>query len=146
MFVAFFQGEQLKSRIRKVCTGFHASLYPCPHSHAERQEMVKGVRTRLEDLNLVRKNFLVYTEDQFLLSCYFLLFIGICWHIRCLLKKMIVKTDYEQKSFQYNRFIYFLIIETDRDHRTSHWNDLLSFSLYRFWIKRTIIVNAFYTT
>lgn len=53
VFVAFFQGEQLKSRIRKVCTGFHASLYPCPHSHAEREEMVKGVRTRLEDLNLV---------------------------------------------------------------------------------------------
>ncbi|KAG7211594.1 hypothetical protein KM043_010850 [Ampulex compressa] len=52
-FVAFFQGEQLKSRIKKVCSGFHASLYPCPHSHAERQEMVKGVRTRLEDLHLV---------------------------------------------------------------------------------------------
>ncbi|XP_015435667.1 PREDICTED: V-type proton ATPase 116 kDa subunit a isoform 1 [Dufourea novaeangliae] len=52
-FVAFFQGEQLKSRIRKVCSGFHASLYPCPHSHAEREDMVKGVRTRLEDLNLV---------------------------------------------------------------------------------------------
>ncbi|XP_076636897.1 V-type ATPase subunit a family protein Vha100-2 [Colletes latitarsis] len=52
-FVAFFQGEQLKSRIKKVCSGFHASLYPCPHSHTEREEMVKGVRTRLEDLNLV---------------------------------------------------------------------------------------------
>ncbi|XP_032687657.1 V-type proton ATPase 116 kDa subunit a isoform X2 [Odontomachus brunneus] len=52
-FVAFFQGEELKSRIKKVCTGFHASLYPCPTSPAERQEMAKGVRTRLEDLNLV---------------------------------------------------------------------------------------------
>ncbi|KAK2583350.1 hypothetical protein KPH14_009348 [Odynerus spinipes] len=52
-FVAFFQGEQLKSRIKKVCSGFHASIYPCPSSHAERQEMVKGVRMRLEDLNLV---------------------------------------------------------------------------------------------
>ncbi|KAJ8681950.1 hypothetical protein QAD02_017742 [Eretmocerus hayati] len=52
-FVAFFQGEQLKSRIKKVCTGFHASLYPCPSSHSERLDMVKGVRTRLEDLNLV---------------------------------------------------------------------------------------------
>ncbi|KAI4486856.1 hypothetical protein M0802_012276, partial [Mischocyttarus mexicanus] len=51
-FVAFFQGEQLKSRIKKVCTGFHASLYPCPSSHIERQEMVKDVRIRLEDLNL----------------------------------------------------------------------------------------------
>ncbi|XP_034944898.1 V-type proton ATPase 116 kDa subunit a isoform X2 [Chelonus insularis] len=53
VFVAFFQGEQLKSRIKKVCAGFHASLYPCPHSNAERLEMLKGVRTRLEDLNLV---------------------------------------------------------------------------------------------
>ncbi|XP_018350535.1 PREDICTED: V-type proton ATPase 116 kDa subunit a [Trachymyrmex septentrionalis] len=52
-FVAFFQGEQLKTRIKKVCTGFHASLYPCPTSHAERQEMQKGVRIRLEDLKLV---------------------------------------------------------------------------------------------
>ncbi|KAI5637398.1 hypothetical protein NE865_09829 [Phthorimaea operculella] len=52
VFVAFFQGEQLKSRIKKVCTGFHASLYPCPPSNTERQDMVKGVRTRLEDLNM----------------------------------------------------------------------------------------------
>lgn len=53
VFVAFFQGEQLKNRIKKVCTGFHASLYPCPSSHEERSDMVKGVRTRLEDLNMV---------------------------------------------------------------------------------------------
>ncbi|XP_072940006.1 V-type proton ATPase 116 kDa subunit a 1-like isoform X1 [Epargyreus clarus] len=53
VFVAFFQGEQLKSRIKKVCTGFHASLYPCPPSNVERQDMVQGVRTRLEDLNMV---------------------------------------------------------------------------------------------
>ncbi|XP_076248904.1 V-type ATPase subunit a family protein Vha100-2 [Calliopsis andreniformis] len=52
-FVTFFQGEQLKSRIKKVCSGFHASLYPCPHNPVEREEMVTGVRTRLEDLNLV---------------------------------------------------------------------------------------------
>lgn len=53
VFVAFFQGEQLKSRIKKVCAGYHASLYPCPAAHEEREEMVKGVRTRLEDLNMV---------------------------------------------------------------------------------------------
>ncbi|XP_076292008.1 V-type ATPase subunit a family protein Vha100-2 isoform X1 [Lasioglossum baleicum] len=52
-FVAFFQGEQLKSRIKKVCSGFHASLYPCPHSPTERSEMLIGVRTRLSDLNMV---------------------------------------------------------------------------------------------
>ncbi|XP_014220358.1 V-type proton ATPase 116 kDa subunit a-like isoform X1 [Trichogramma pretiosum] len=52
-FVAFFQGEQLKSRITKVCNGFHASLFPCPSNHTERTEMTKDVATRLEDLNLV---------------------------------------------------------------------------------------------
>lgn len=53
VFVAFFQGEQLKSRVKKVCSGFHASFYPCPSSFEERQETVKGVKARLEDLNLV---------------------------------------------------------------------------------------------
>lgn len=36
-----------------MCTGFHASLYPCPNSPEERDEMLKGVLTRLEDLNMV---------------------------------------------------------------------------------------------
>lgn len=54
VFVAFFQGEQLKSRVKKVCSGFHASFYNCPSAHSERQEMLKGVKTRLEDLNMVR--------------------------------------------------------------------------------------------
>ncbi|XP_058812848.1 V-type proton ATPase 116 kDa subunit a 1-like isoform X2 [Topomyia yanbarensis] len=53
VFAAFFQGDQLKARIKKVCTGYHASLYPCPSSAEERDEMVKGVRIRLEDLNMV---------------------------------------------------------------------------------------------
>nr|CAH7739777.1 unnamed protein product [Callosobruchus chinensis] len=53
VFAAFFQGEQLKTRIKKVCAGFHASLYPCPSTLPERNDMLKGVRTRLEDLNMV---------------------------------------------------------------------------------------------
>ncbi|XP_055906180.1 V-type proton ATPase 116 kDa subunit a 1-like [Eupeodes corollae] len=53
VFVAFFQGEELKNRIKKVCSGFHAAMYPCPSSHSERHEMIKGVRTRLEDMRMV---------------------------------------------------------------------------------------------
>lgn len=53
VFAAFFQGEELKNRIKKVCTGYHASLYPCPSAAEERDEMLKGVLTRLEDLNMV---------------------------------------------------------------------------------------------
>ncbi|KAH8271042.1 hypothetical protein KR018_001642 [Drosophila ironensis] len=53
VFVAFFQGEQLKQRIKKVCSGYHASVYPCPSAHNERADMIKDVNVRLEDLKLV---------------------------------------------------------------------------------------------
>ncbi|XP_034661529.1 V-type proton ATPase 116 kDa subunit a [Drosophila subobscura] len=60
VFVVFFQGDQLQARIRKVCTGFHAHMYPCPSSHSERMDMVKSVRTRLDDL----KAIIGQTEDH----------------------------------------------------------------------------------
>ena len=60
VFVIFFQGEQLRNRIKKVCTGFHAAMYPCPNDHHEREDMIKGLKTRLNDLKLV----LQQTEDQ----------------------------------------------------------------------------------
>ncbi|GFS39367.1 hypothetical protein TNIN_392601 [Trichonephila inaurata madagascariensis] len=53
VFMLFFQGDQLKGRVKKICDGFHATLYPCPESYEERENMLKGVKTRLEDLNQV---------------------------------------------------------------------------------------------
>ena len=72
IFLLFFQGEELKSRVKKVCEGYHASIYPCPESLAERREMLAGVEARLEDLDRVlketnnhRQNFLT-DKVQFL--------------------------------------------------------------------------------
>ncbi|KAK2181481.1 hypothetical protein NP493_396g01015 [Ridgeia piscesae] len=53
VFIIFFQGDQLKSRVQKICEGFRATLYPCPETPAERREMAIGVMTRIEDLNTV---------------------------------------------------------------------------------------------
>jgi len=53
VFVIFFQGEQLKSRVKKICEGFRATLYPCPDQASDRREMAVGVMQRLEDLNTV---------------------------------------------------------------------------------------------
>uniref|UniRef100_A0A1I8GDG4 V-type proton ATPase subunit a n=1 Tax=Macrostomum lignano TaxID=282301 RepID=A0A1I8GDG4_9PLAT len=53
VFIIFFQGEQLKTRVKKICEGFRATLYPCPDSQAERREMAISVMTRIEDLNTV---------------------------------------------------------------------------------------------
>jgi len=55
IFLLFFQGEELKSRVKKVCEGYHASIYPCPESLGERREMLAGVEARLEDLDRVLK-------------------------------------------------------------------------------------------
>jgi len=60
VFIIFFQGDQLKVRVKKICEGFRATLYPCPETAPERREMSLGVMTRIEDLNTV----LSQTQDH----------------------------------------------------------------------------------
>ncbi|XP_071821713.1 V-type proton ATPase 116 kDa subunit a 1-like isoform X2 [Apostichopus japonicus] len=60
VFIIFFQGDQLKSRVKKICEGFRAMLYPCPESQSERREMALGVMTRIEDFKAV----LVQTDEH----------------------------------------------------------------------------------
>ncbi|XP_041073451.1 V-type proton ATPase 116 kDa subunit a1 isoform X1 [Carcharodon carcharias] len=60
VFIIFFQGDQLKNRVKKICEGFRASLYPCPETPNERKEMLAGVNTRIDDLQMV----LNQTEDH----------------------------------------------------------------------------------
>ncbi|CAC5402301.1 ATPeV0A [Mytilus coruscus] len=49
VFIIFFQGDQLKSRVRKICEGFKATLYPCPENPQERNEMLNGVLNQTKD-------------------------------------------------------------------------------------------------
>ncbi|XP_078484065.1 V-type proton ATPase 116 kDa subunit a 1-like isoform X7 [Ciona intestinalis] len=60
VFIIFFQGDQLKTRVKKICEGFRATLYPCPETPQERREIAIGVMTRIEDLQTV----LNQTEDH----------------------------------------------------------------------------------
>ncbi|MEE6477917.1 hypothetical protein FKM82_011669 [Ascaphus truei] len=53
VFILFYQGEQLKQKVVKICDGFRATVYPCPESSSERRDMVADVNTRIEDLNTV---------------------------------------------------------------------------------------------
>ncbi|MXQ96285.1 hypothetical protein E5288_WYG020371 [Bos mutus] len=50
IFIIFYQGEQLREKIKKVCDGYRATVYPCPELALERREMLQGVNMRLEDL------------------------------------------------------------------------------------------------
>ncbi|XP_073943292.1 V-type proton ATPase 116 kDa subunit a 1-like [Choristoneura fumiferana] len=53
VFVVFFHGEQIKLRVKKVCHGFQATLYPCPATYKEQLDMLAGVGTRIKDLEMV---------------------------------------------------------------------------------------------
>ena len=71
VFIIFFQGEQLQTKVKKICEGyvielffskfflrlffcsFRATLYPCPERVTDRREMITGVMSRIEDLNTV---------------------------------------------------------------------------------------------
>uniref|UniRef100_A0A8C8J3K0 V-type proton ATPase subunit a n=1 Tax=Oncorhynchus tshawytscha TaxID=74940 RepID=A0A8C8J3K0_ONCTS len=55
LFIIFVQGDQIRGKIRKLCDGFHASMYPCPNNAYARKEMRTNVNTRIEDLRLVLK-------------------------------------------------------------------------------------------
>lgn len=60
VFIIFFQGDQLKTRVIKICEGFRATLYPCPETQAERKDMSTGVLNRIDELN----NVLNQTQDH----------------------------------------------------------------------------------
>lgn len=113
VFIIFFQGDQLKTRVKKICEGFRATLYPCPEAPADRREMAMGVMTRIEDLNTVLGQtqvifhliFLIHNETFFFLnlgsssSC-----ISCC---RKELEKLVRKSSQDQGNLSYIEFIQF---------------------------------------
>lgn len=60
MFVVFFQGDQLRNKVKKVCEGLRGTIYPVPDTPNERNEMLVGVSTRLDDL----ENVLAQSNDH----------------------------------------------------------------------------------
>lgn len=53
VFIIFYQGDQLRSRVKKICESLKASIYPCPENPQERREVAMGVMTRIQDLEQV---------------------------------------------------------------------------------------------
>ena len=65
VFILFFQGDQLRKRVRKICEGFQATLYECPETAAERQEMSVAVKQRIVDLQSVLQTTREHSSVQF---------------------------------------------------------------------------------
>eukprot|EP01126_Amoeba_proteus_P061037 TRINITY_DN8152_c0_g2_i5.p1 TRINITY_DN8152_c0_g2~~TRINITY_DN8152_c0_g2_i5.p1 ORF type:complete len:853 (-),score=109.04 TRINITY_DN8152_c0_g2_i5:68-2626(-) len=53
VFIIFYQGERLGSKIRKICEAYSANLYPCPESSEERTELLDQVNTRIQEFKII---------------------------------------------------------------------------------------------
>ncbi|XP_023660102.1 V-type proton ATPase 116 kDa subunit a [Paramormyrops kingsleyae] len=53
VFLVSFWGDQIGQKVKKICDCYHCHLYPYPNSNEERIEVVEGLRTRIQDLNIV---------------------------------------------------------------------------------------------
>ncbi|OQR67522.1 V-type proton ATPase 116 kDa subunit a isoform 1-like [Tropilaelaps mercedesae] len=53
--IVFMQGEQLKTKVKKIMSAFHVTTYPISDTPEGRQELLENVRGRLEDLKKIRQ-------------------------------------------------------------------------------------------
>uniref|UniRef100_A0A7N8XVH0 V-type proton ATPase subunit a n=1 Tax=Mastacembelus armatus TaxID=205130 RepID=A0A7N8XVH0_9TELE len=59
VFLISYWGDQIGQKVKKICDCYHCHLYPYPSSNEERNDVVEGLRTRIQDLHTV----LHRTED-----------------------------------------------------------------------------------
>lgn len=53
VFIVFFQGERIQSKVRKICESFGATIYPCPETPAKRLDLRDQIQKRLDDLRAI---------------------------------------------------------------------------------------------
>uniref|UniRef100_A0A669CGE6 V-type proton ATPase subunit a n=1 Tax=Oreochromis niloticus TaxID=8128 RepID=A0A669CGE6_ORENI len=59
VFLISYWGDQIGQKVKKICDCYHCHLYPYPSNNEERDDVVEGLRTRIQDL----KTVLHRTED-----------------------------------------------------------------------------------
>ncbi|XP_071389181.1 V-type proton ATPase 116 kDa subunit a 2-like isoform X3 [Centroberyx affinis] len=59
VFLISYWGEQIGQKVKKICDCYHCHLYPYPSNNEERNDVVEGLKTRIQDLHTV----LHRTED-----------------------------------------------------------------------------------
>ncbi|XP_040203269.1 V-type proton ATPase 116 kDa subunit a2 [Rana temporaria] len=53
VFLISYWGEQIGQKVKKICDCYHCHVYPYPNSSEERQEIISGLNTRIQDLQAV---------------------------------------------------------------------------------------------
>ncbi|KAG9487631.1 V-type proton ATPase 116 kDa subunit a 2 [Eleutherodactylus coqui] len=52
-FLVSYWGDQIGQKVKKICECYHCHMYPYPNSSEERQEIISGLNTRIQDLHAV---------------------------------------------------------------------------------------------
>uniref|UniRef100_A0A8C5ERZ1 V-type proton ATPase subunit a n=1 Tax=Gouania willdenowi TaxID=441366 RepID=A0A8C5ERZ1_GOUWI len=60
VFLISYWGDQIGQKVKKICDCYHCHLYPYPSSNEERNDVVEGLKTRIQDLHTVCPSL---TED-----------------------------------------------------------------------------------
>ncbi|KAM3940014.1 V-type proton ATPase 116 kDa subunit a 2 [Leptodactylus fuscus] len=53
VFLVSYWGDQIGQKVKKICDCYHCHMYPYPNSSEERQEIISGLNTRIQDLHAV---------------------------------------------------------------------------------------------
>ncbi|KAF1765396.1 hypothetical protein GCK72_005348 [Caenorhabditis remanei] len=60
VFILFFSGEQLRSKVKKICDGFQAKCYTVPENPAERTKLLNNIKLQANDMKAVIEKTLEY--------------------------------------------------------------------------------------
>ncbi|XP_075033317.1 V-type proton ATPase 116 kDa subunit a 2 isoform X2 [Mixophyes fleayi] len=53
VFLVSYWGDQIGQKVKKICDCYHCHVYPYPNSSEERQDIISGLNTRIQDLHSV---------------------------------------------------------------------------------------------
>ncbi|MCJ8733857.1 hypothetical protein PDJAM_G00228400 [Pangasius djambal] len=63
IFLISFWGDQIGQKVKKICDCFHTQTFPYSESQAEREQVLNGLKTRIEDIRSVMKETEQYLQQ-----------------------------------------------------------------------------------
>uniref|UniRef100_A0A8B9RFV3 V-type proton ATPase subunit a n=1 Tax=Astyanax mexicanus TaxID=7994 RepID=A0A8B9RFV3_ASTMX len=63
VFLISYWGDQIGQKVKKICDCFHTQMFPYAESQAEREEILNGLKTRIEDIKSVMSETEQYLQQ-----------------------------------------------------------------------------------
>ncbi|XP_076878624.1 T cell immune regulator 1, ATPase H+ transporting V0 subunit a3b [Brachyhypopomus gauderio] len=63
VFLISYWGDQIGQKVKKICDCFHTQIFPYAESQAEREEVLSGLRSRIEDIQSVMNQTEQYLQQ-----------------------------------------------------------------------------------